>query len=235
MSMELLTSEQAAAHLGVSVRTVYNYIRQGLLAKVRDGRRTMLRPLEVEELRIDLDEKNISGQKLRSEVVRQRAEIRRMRAELDVVLRILDTRSEPLKLRGGHALGVYQAALSRLQQATWAVGDIAPWVRVFLRISEEDFREMQLASEDPRPWVPFLRLVHRMIGCVVKSPAYSTSMDLQQIHRELAECRRRVRISAMCFMDTYAYDMDTAIARSGLLPQGTSVKDDIEALLRRVV
>lgn len=236
MARAYLSVEEAATHLDVTTRTVRTYLKQGLLSsrKRTGSTRKWLDPDEVEELRKDrLETGSSSAVKIRGELLRHRAQIRRMRSELDAVMRILDTRNDPLNLRGEHALGIYQAALSQLKMTAWRADEIDPWVRVFFRISEEDFEAMMTKAQDPKPWVPFLKLVMRMTAHVVGLPEYATSLELQRLHRELAESRRRVRISAMCFMDLYAYDMDAAIRRAGLSDGAVSVQDELEAVLRR--
>jgi DNA-binding transcriptional MerR regulator len=235
MAQKYMTVEDAAAHLGVSTRTVRTYIQQDLLStkKQPGSPRKWLDPEEIEELRLDRQEHNATAPKIRGELLRHRAQLRRMRAELDAVMRILDTRNEPLQLRADQARGVYQACLAQLSQPGWRVDEIDPWVRVFFRISEEDFEAMMGSVNDPKPWVPFLKLVQRMTIHVSSQPAYSTSLELQRLHRELAEARRRVRISAMCFMDLYSYDMDAAIRRAGLADGSLSVQDELERALRR--
>lgn len=235
MAQKHMTVEEAATHLGVSTRTTRTYIRQGLLStkSLPKSARKWLDPAEVEELRIDRQEHGATGPQLRSEILRHRAHIRRLRSEVDAIIRILDTRNEPLKLHEDQARGVYQACVSQLRRTNWRVDEIDPWVRVFFRISEEDFETMMSAVSDPKPWVPFLRLVMQMTRYAAEHPDYTTNLDLQRMHRELAEARRRIRISAMCFMDLYAYDMDAAIRRAGLADGAISVQDELEHILRR--
>jgi hypothetical protein len=156
-----------------------------------------------------------------------------MRAELDAVLRILDTQSQPLHINAEYARGLYQACVTQLSMSAWSIEEITPWVGLFFRLDENDFLKIRGAIEDPRPWVPFLKLCMRMTRFVVDHTSYKTDVTLQALHRELAEGRRRLRVSAMCFMDVHSYDLDAAIRRSALADSPRSVSDTLAHVLRK--
>jgi excisionase family DNA binding protein len=228
-----MTIEEAARHLGVTDRTVRGYISQGLLGthKVKGSKRKWLAPDEVEELRLDrLEVGRLDGASLRKELQLHRSQLRRMRAELDVVLKMLDTQREPLGIQKNFAPQLYQAAVDQLRAAEWDIRTLASWANVFLRIDENDFQVVREAVDDPKPWVPFLKLCLRMSQFLVEQPSYKTSVELQGLHREMNEGRRRLRISALCFMDLHSYDMDAAIRRAQLADSPRSVQDVLLSL-----
>jgi len=233
MSTQLITIEEAATHLGVSDRTVRTYIAQNLLStRTRPGsRRKWLNPLEVEELRTDLidgNDKRITSKDL----AKLRGRVRRLEAELDVVLRMLDARAEPLGITVVHAEAFYSACVAELKRTGWELPEIENWVDVFMRISEDDFKVMLDHTGDARPWVPFLRLCISMTAFLSTNSEYTTNVEMQSLHRQLAEARRRLRISAMCCADLYSVSLDSEIRRSILADSPRSVQDSLSQVVR---
>jgi excisionase family DNA binding protein len=99
-----------------------------------------------------------------------------------------------------------------------------------LRLDRLEVGRLDGAVDDPKPWVPFLKLCLRMSQFLVEQPSYKTSVELQGLHREMNEGRRRLRISALCFMDLHSYDMDAAIRRAQLADSPRSVQDVLLSL-----
>lgn len=193
----MMSVPDAARFLGVTDRTVRNYIKKGLLTKERDGRKVFLRSEEVVELKEDFS--SAAPVVSRQELLKQRAKIRRLEAHMEVVLRILDTKDHPLQLGVGSAEELYEFAKGHLQQGRWEVAEIRPWADIFDRLSEDDFEIMSGKTADPHPWRPFLRLCAAMITFVVNAKEYTTSLELQSLHRILVSSRRRLRISAFIY------------------------------------
>lgn len=233
MSQKKMTIEEAARHLGVSDRTVRSYIQDGWLssAKEQGSRRKWLDPIEVEELRQDRQGGRLTAKGLRKELFGLRAEVRRLRSEMDAVINILDTQSKPLRFTAKDAGKVHAACLGQLQEARWELQQIQSWLVIFMRLREEDLQLMREATDDSKPWVPFLRLCLRMTSFIAEHPGYSTNLEMQRTHRELAEARRRLRVSALCYADLHSYDMDEALRRAQLHDSPASVRD----LLSRIV
>lgn len=230
-----MTVEAAATHLGVSDRTVRSYMQKELLGsyKKTGSNRKWLLPSDVEELRIDRMENPRSAPAMRKEILQQRAQLRRVRAELNVVMRILDTRNDPLGITPAYAKEIYGYCVAQLQETQWTLEGLVPWVTVFSRLGEDDFGTIRDAVDDPKPWVPFLKLCMRMTRFLVGLSVYKTDPEVQGLHREIAEARRRLRISAMCYMDLHAYDMDELIRRTALADSPRSVNDVLLEMLRK--
>ena len=233
MSVELMAIEGAAKHLGVSDRTVRKFIADGFLStrKVTGSRRKWLVPMEVEELRKDRIDFREGSRLTRKEFMRARARITKLEGQMQVVLRMLDAKSDPLGMGLSYAKDLHRACLGQLQLASWDPAEIQNWVQVFLRISEEDFKTLREATEDPKPWVPYLRLCMAMTASLVGNDRYSTSLEMLDLHRELAEGRRRLRVSAVCYSDLYSLDMDASLVRLGALD--SSAVDVLKQVLRK--
>ena len=235
MSETRMKIEEAARHLGVSHRTVRSYIARSLLTtrRISGDRRKWLDPLEVEELRRDrVEGTRANTAELKREVVDLRAGLRRVRAELDLVLRILDMNEVPLQLTPDRAVQLYHAAVQELRSTAWTEEELLRWAEIFLRLQEEDFRVVH-AAVGSVPWTPFLRLCVSMIVYAREHKSYTTSLDLQSLHRRLTEARRRLRVSALCYSDLYESregEAQRELRRAALLDSPDSVR---EALLRR--
>jgi hypothetical protein len=233
MSSELLTIEAAAAHLGVSERTVRKFISDGFLSTRREAgsRRKWLLPVEVEELRVDRVDFREGSRLTRREFMKVRSRVRQLESQMEVVLRMLDAKSNPLKMGLDYAKKLHAACLSQIQKGEWTQTEISSWIQVFLRLSEEDLKTLRDATDDVKPWVPYLRLCLSMTARIVSMEEYETSLDLQDLHREMAEARRRLRVSAMCYSDLYSYDLDPMLTRLGSLE--SSVQDTLSHVLRK--
>lgn len=194
-----MTIPEAARYLGVTDRTIRNYIRQGLLStsRIAGKREKYLRAEEIEELRVSLTE----GKHLipRREISALSARVRRLEAQLEVVLRVLDARVEPLKITPAYAKDLIAACKTKLMQAGWTQAEIQPWTEIFLRVDEDDLDI--LAADCEKPWALFLRLCAAMTAYVVADAAYETSLELQSLHRTLVEGRRRLRIAALLHVE----------------------------------
>lgn len=187
----------AAKFLSVSERTIRNYINKGLLSKRKEGRKAMVVSSEVISLKQDMD--STLPLVSREEMLRHRAKIRRLESHMEVVLRMLDAKDAPLNLSPSYSKELYTYAVDHLKKGSWSPEEIQPWTEIFDRLNEDDFEIMSKSAEDLHPWRVFLKLCTAMMGCVVSLSDYSTSLDLQNLHRVLAESRRRLRVSAFIY------------------------------------
>ena len=235
MPQPRMTIAEAARHLGVTHRTIRSYIARELLAAVQEpgDRKKWLDAVEVEELRKDVVQNaTVSRTELKRELLETRAALRRLRSEMDLVLRVLDMHDAPMQLAPDRAQALYHAAVQEGQNGSWPLEKIASWCDTFAHIQEEDFLMVARAAGTNEPWAPFLRLCVAMIVHVHAREDYKANLDLQMLHRQLTEGRRRLRVSALCYSDLYGgtSKTDRDIARAALLDSPESVR---EQLLRR--
>lgn len=201
MSTDLMTYAAAAKHLGITERSVRNYVRRGFLqAKGISGERgKFLSPREVEELRVLRVEQTSSGPVSRQEILLLCAKVKRLEHSMATVLRLLDAKDLPLSMTDSYAKELHAACLLQLERSNWAVEELLPWTEIFLRVDEDDLETLSAATGDNSPWVAFLRVCQAMTVDVVANSSYATSLDLQDVHRSLAEGRRRLRAAALIF------------------------------------
>lgn len=212
MSTDRMTYATAAKHLGITERSVRNYVRQGFLqAKSISGTRSkFLSPTEVEELRVLRSEQAGAGPISRKEILLLTAKVRRLEYSMATVLRLLDAKDAPLRMSPSYAKELHAACLSQLSRTGWKTQEIAPWSEIFLRVDEDDLSVVAKATDDPKPWVLLLRLCAAMTESVVADKNYQTSLDLQDAHRSLAEGRRRLRASAIIYEGAKGYSAEYA-------------------------
>lgn len=200
MSTDLLTYAEAGRHIGITERSIRNYVRRGFLsAKTKPGSRSKyVSAAEVEELRT-LKSEQAGRPVSRQEILLLSAKLSKLEYVVQTLLTLLDAKTVPLGISEEYGKQLLLAATEQLRRTNWEVEEIAPWLEVFLRIDEEDFSVLRRCTESQTPWVPFIRLCVSMTESVVATPAYSTSLSLQNTHRQLAEARRRLRASAIIF------------------------------------
>lgn len=228
---QTLALDEAARRLGISTRTLREYVKSGYLSIVKQGNHKRLDPLEVEEFRKARQETG-KGIVARKEVLELRARLRRLETDMAAVLRVLDTRDAPLRMGAGYAQELHAACAQQLALGTWKPVEIEPWIEIFLRVDEDDFQAISEATSDRKPWKAFMSLCVAMSAAVVGYPDYTTSLELQGIHRRLAEGRRRMRVAALCHAEMHG-SLDTDVRRLVLSDMPVSVSDTLSAVLQR--
>ena len=201
MSTDRMTYATAAKHLGITERSVRNYVRRGFLqAKSISGiRGKFLLPEEVEELRVLRAEQQGAGPVSRQEVLLLSSKIKRLEYSVATVLHLLDAKDAPLCMTPAYAKELHAACLLQVQRTGWSAEELSPWTEVFLRVDEDDLETIAAATGDSKPWVLLLRICLAMTTSAVSSKEYSTSVTLQDLHRSLSEGRRRMRAAAVVF------------------------------------
>jgi len=207
-----MTIEEAATFLGVTGRTVNNYLSRGLLSyrRVAGDRRRYLDAAELGELK-SAEGTGLRAPITRAEFLEMRSRLRKLESHMETVLRVLDARAEPLGLDPARAAELHDACAARLAEGGWDEGELRSWCEVFLRLTEED---LALMAPKERPWLPFLRLCTAMTASLVSRKEYATSLDLQTLHRELVEARRRLRVAAVCHVEASGRLRDPDLRRA---------------------
>ena len=216
----------------MSSRTLRTYVRQGFLGTTQGvGNRKWLDPVEVETFRRERAD-SVGRVFDKREFLEMRARILRLEQEVGVLTRILDTRDQPLRMSPTYAKDIHQACTAQLSSGRFSPVEMEAWSEVFLRIDEQDFETISLATADRKPWVPYLRLCVAMTAAVVADTTYSTSLDLQALHKKLAEARRRLRVSGLCHLELSG-SADSDVRRHLLASNPASVLDSLEAILKK--
>jgi len=233
MSTKLMTLQEAARFLGVTERTVRKYIKQGFLSahRVQGDRRYWLAALDVGQFHQDMQETSRTTGFTKKDFLLLRSQVQRLQSQMDVVLRILDAKDDPLRMPKEYAKELFELCLVQSKATNWQMSEMQSWVEVFLRVDEEDLRSLSEAAEVRKPWKTLLSLCISMTTYVATHETYSTSLELQALHRQLAEGRRRLRVSALIYAELYT-GVDPDIQRYALGDSPASVVDTLTRVLK---
>lgn len=212
-----MTIAEAARVLGLSERTIRNYISSGQLSSSRVGRTRYLDPEEVHELKTEgmLDRPKLA------EIRTLRARVRRLEAEMAVVRRVLDLRNARLGMDVEYAKALVGHLRDQLGRpaGSYTLREMESWADIFARADEQDLKIFEEAGFESA-WIELLRLSSRMISEVVALEDYSNSLAAQEVHKLLADARRRLRISCFIYREL-----------KGALPpelrEGATVKEEL--------
>src|SRR3972149_1720817 len=120
-----MTIEEAATFLGVTGRTVNNYLSRGLLSyrRVAGDRRRYLDAAELGELK-SAEGTGLRAPITRAEFLEMRSRLRKLESHMETVLRVLDARAEPLGLDPARAAELHDACAARLAGGGWGEGGL---------------------------------------------------------------------------------------------------------------
>lgn len=153
---------KAAEFLEVTVRTVNRYIRRGLLrTEKRKGCRVIPRD-DLHTLKEQKTRKDLPYAVNKVTIGMLSSQIQMLQKNMDVVLRILDLRHEPLGLDAGQLENLHAMAQYHMQEQ-WSPQQEDMWVSTFIRMKLEDIEEMSKMIEDDQPWRPFFQLCRAML------------------------------------------------------------------------
>lgn len=154
--------EKAAEHIGVSRRSIYEYIKKGFLRTKKEGKGSVVLREDVLTLKELRDRDDLPYPVNKMTIGRLDARVQMLEKQLSVVLRILDMRHEPLNLSVSQLNSLYVMAQHHLENQ-WSPHEENIWVDTFLRITIEDFEEMSKMVEDEHPWRPLYQLCRAML------------------------------------------------------------------------
>lgn len=191
--------QEAAKLLNVSKRTISSYIKEGLLTakKEANSNKKYISIEDITQLK-ELREQNVSQFDLKKEIILLKAKCSKLESRLNVISRILDAKSEPLDLAPEDVQSIKHSCTVKLNCA-FDFNSTQTWKEIFLRIDERDI--LKLCHETPYFWKELLKLNGLLIDQVISEDSYVTSLELQTLHRELIESRRRFRVSLVLYLE----------------------------------
>lgn len=162
-SSKFVTTRQAAQLLGVTMRTVYRYTTKGILSyKIEDAKGKKLLIDEEDIIKWKKGRREVLANPLQRDIIaKQQAEIQTLKTQMATVMRLLNIRYDALNM----TLPEYDTFYRAAEQASvegWAPHSEEMWADYFVRIKTEDLEKISLATNDPHPWRPFLRLAATM-------------------------------------------------------------------------
>lgn len=154
--------DKAAEYIGLSRRSIYSYIKKGFLRTKKEGKGTVVLREDVLTLKELRDRDDLPYPVNKMTIGRLDARVQLLEKQLSVVLRILDMRHEPLGLSASQLNSLYIMAGHHLENQ-WSPHEENIWVDTFIRITLEDFEEMNKMVEVEHPWRPLYQLCRAML------------------------------------------------------------------------
>jgi len=198
----LLTYDQAANRLGCTKRSVHNYIERGLLKRVVQSGKVLVRRDDVEQL---AEESGTDFPALNKKTVYQMlSRLKKLEDRYEMMTQIWDTlglQEKPLRPEPKEAAQLHRAATDFLTVATYQLKEMQSWAGVFVRIDDAAVETVAEATGSLQPWRPFHDLAHRMLDHLEKQKALKTDIELQALQAKLQLGRRRVREAALFWIE----------------------------------
>lgn len=157
-SEDLLTTQEAAKMLGVPIRALKTLIQKGVLEpEVGDTKKRGFRLSDLSALAQALSKKmdlsSIGHMALKALAIATRADRKINQLYEAVGFRVLD-----LPLEEASAVALYQRTQEALFQMEFSPDEVTEWARVFLAMSEEYLKLLELYTESEEPWKVFMDL-----------------------------------------------------------------------------
>lgn len=168
---KLVTKGAAARMLNVSERSVYRYMRQGLLKVTYSQNRALISIDDVLQLKHTWENKPKIPPS-RESVPFLIARVSVLEGQVAAMMRILNIKYEALNLTDPEFRVLHQMA-DVYSNEGWPPHAEEQWADTFVRMRLEDLEKLETCTEDPHPWRCFLRL--------------ATSMHLTPYNKELRE------------------------------------------------
>ncbi len=196
----VLGIQKAAKELQVSVRTVQNMVKSGLLSPVfikdkKTGHNRMcFNQNEVWAVTANRLEKG-STAKTGNVAARALALAQHTHKQLESVLLLLGITEEALSFGEEDVAALYEKAREFLKYGgISSEGDAVFWARVFMQTSEEYLRLLE--HHDQRPWILLLGVGEK----IAKELRDNTSLTIDKTLGFLNAARRHLRNTAYCFV-----------------------------------
>jgi hypothetical protein len=201
MGSEKVDQIWTANRLNVTTRTVRNYVRDGLLKQYVVNNRAVYDRSEVEQLAID--QGSDVPALTRKTVFALVARIQKLEQDMEVMRRALAIQNAPLRPTNTEALELYQAASLSLGCRKWHLDEMKMWSTVFDRLDEPALQLIGSAAVLDKPWETFFQLCLAQINYISQLPGFATNLELQMLHKQLDEGRKKLRSSILIWIELH--------------------------------
>ena len=198
MTPESYTFKQAATRLKVSVRTIHNYVRKGLLEKTVYEGKASVKASGVEDLVIETAFPSMT----RSNWIEMCSRLRRLEERMSIVTTLLGFRSDPLRPNESDSQALHSQAKKACTAPNWDDKEVDLWCDILGRVDEVTLTSIAKATGDIQPWFVYLDLC-RMLSESVQAK-YKEKPTVAQEGRleKLEHCHKSLRASAVLWMET---------------------------------
>lgn len=181
-----LSVPEAGRLLGFSTRTIYKYVRNGVLTRKRMGGRLVVIEAEAQDLLIHgRDKANATKRTIRALSLR----VARLEANLLLLNRILELQQDPLRLDDGELALIYKGCLTLLSHKTFTQEEARIWSDLLLRLDDRVLNRFGQITGDKIPTAKFYRLARRLLEALETTPGFKTNLSLQGTFDQIERAR----------------------------------------------
>lgn len=230
MVEESYTFKEAATRLKVSVRTIHNYVRKGLLEKtVKDGKASV-KASGVEDLVVETAFPSMT----RSNWIEVCSRLRRLEERMSVVTSMLGMRNDPLRPNEENALGLHSQAKKACMSTSWEDKELDMWCDVLGRIDEVSLTSIAKATGDIQPWFVYLDLCRMLSGYVESKYKASPTLANEGRIEKLEHIHKSLRASSVLWMETNRGSLPEVIVRAMVpVSRGRGKQSSVSGSVRR--
>lgn len=227
MGSDFVSPREAAEHLGVTYRTIVNYLKKGVLRKVKveKGKRVHIPMEDVEALAVDMG--NNFPPLNKKTLFRLLAQVQRLERDVLVLKRMNAIVDAPLRPAPREAMGLYDAAVAALKAGAWRTEEVATWADLFDRMDEIFFDSLKAQSIE-EPWRPFYDLCLAQMHQVSSTETFERDLDLQHLHKRLAEGAKLLRRIILVWIEMGNGDALIKFDAPSAILRRIRAKDDLQ-------
>lgn len=187
----LITAEEAAGILGVSIKTIERYWRRGTLSYKKVGRKR--RCIE-EEVSFLLNKKDLNSKQLKYRVAKLEYRVKKLEYELTLLLTRSGMYREHLYL-DKDLLYLYKEARKEEPKKV-TIGQANHWASIVETLQEEDISKLKVLTDDPYPWKHFLKKLSQYEAMLKKRRDYYKNPSAQNTFQRLEHAKTILRTRA---------------------------------------
>jgi hypothetical protein len=192
--------EAAARRLGVTVRSLRNYVTRGLLRREVENGKPIYPAEDVDQLALDMGRDHPPMN--RANFCRLMSRLERLERDMSVVRKMLDLRTEPLRPPPSDCQGLLTAArMLLMSSAPWKADEMLGWADIFGSMDEEALKMVAEASGDPSSWETFFRLNLAMLRQVTSTEGFKANLELQTLFMRLDAGRKQLRGAVLMLLE----------------------------------
>ena len=196
-SVALVTVSEAAKILGTTCRRIQQWLRAGTLQRVTDrGFHSRLYAAEVHAF-AESRKEPISISQLHRALLAERYIRTGLERRLDRLERVLLLRPPVIGNNEAEIVALVERACYAAKKPPTEVLAVLDWCSLFFGVQEETLHLVELHTDNPEPWAPFLTLAEEMYkNCGLRLH----DQDIKDAYVELAAARRALRQTAFFYI-----------------------------------
>jgi excisionase family DNA binding protein len=159
-STTFISKDEAADRLGVSDRTIYRYMKKGVLRTQQDGRRIVVSEEDVDALKRYNDEPSKFALS-KPAIVGLFTRVEVLESHVSTMLRILNIQRAPLNWPDTQMLNCHEMVKYYAVKG-WPAPNEESFVDTFARFSQDDMEQLARVAKKQDAWIPWYKLACTM-------------------------------------------------------------------------